>query len=234
MDKIILKANERKILGRKVKTLRKVGLLPGVVYGKGVKSASVCVALKAFQDAYKKAGETGIVELMIGSSKKPVLIHNIQLNPVSGEPIHADFLQVNLKEQVNATVPVEISGESPAEKSGLGTIVAQLNEIEVRALPLDLPEKFVVDVSKLIEVDQAIFVKDLDVDKLKVEIKTDLESIIVKVETPQKEEVIEQPKAEGEAAPQTEGEVKAEETPEAKTEGDVQENLSTKDASGKK
>jgi len=184
MDKIILKANERKILGRKVKTLRKVGLLPGVVYGKGVKSASVCVALKAFQDAYKKA--------------------------------------------------VEISGESPAEKSGLGTIVAQLNEIEVRALPLDLPEKFVVDVSKLIEVDQAIFVKDLDVDKLKVEIKTDLESIIVKVEPPQKEEVIEQPKAEGEAAPQTEGEVKAEETPEAKTEGDVQENLSTKDASGKK
>ncbi|EKD62801.1 MAG: hypothetical protein ACD_52C00052G0004 [uncultured bacterium] len=196
MDKTILKASERKLLGRKVKALRAKGMLPGVVFGKGIESLSVAVDFKEFTTAYSKAGETGIVELTLGSSKRPVLIHNVQVDTLTGKAVHTDFLQVNLKEEVNATVAVELVGESPAEKSGLGTIVVQLNEIEVRALPLDLPEKFVVDVSSLTEVDQAVYVKDLAFDKKKIEIKTDLDSIVVKVEPPQKEEVVEAPKSE--------------------------------------
>src|SRR3989344_4668561 len=122
MDKTILKASERKLLGRKVKALRAKGMLPGVVFGKGIESLSVAVDFKEFTTAYSKAGETGIVELTLGSSKRPVLIHNVQVDTLTGKAVHTDFLQVNLKEEVNATVAVELVGESPAEKSGLGTI----------------------------------------------------------------------------------------------------------------
>jgi len=116
-------------------------------------------------------------------------------------------MEVDLKQKVTAAVPVVLVGESPAEKQALGTIVLQLNEIEVEALPADLLENFEVNIENLTDVDQAIYVKDLIYDKEKIEVKEDLESIIVKVEPPQKEEVVEvvaATPAEGEAAPVTE------------------------------
>ena len=97
MEKHSIKAAKRKLLGRKVKTLRKKGILPANIYGKGVKSLSVEVRLSDFQKVYKKAGETGLVEIVVGSKKRPVLIHNIQKDPVTDDYIHADFLQVDLK-----------------------------------------------------------------------------------------------------------------------------------------
>ena len=225
MNTIALKVEKRKLTGRKVKRLRLEGLIPANVYGKKVKSEALQVAIKDFEKVFEKAGETGIVELAEGKETRPVLIHDVQIHAVTNEPIHVDFMQVDLKEKVTATVQVEVEGESPAEKSGIGTLVQQLHEIEVEALPADLPEKFVVDASKLEEVDQAILVKDLDYDKAKVEVKTDAESIVAKVEPPQKEEVIAPPvetvvegeaPAEGEAP--VEGGEQAPET-EAPTEG---------------
>jgi len=191
MDKTTLNASLRKISGRKVKNLRKSGLIPANVYGKKIKSEAVEVDSKEFAKVYGEAGETGLLEMKIGSGVRPVLIHNLQKHPITGETIHVDFLQVDLKEKVEADVPVELTGDSPAEKQGLGTVVQYINEVKVEALPADLPEKFVVDVSNLAEVDQAVYVKDLKFDKAKVEVKDDLEAIAVKVEPPQKEEVIE-------------------------------------------
>lgn len=195
MDKKILKAEERKISGRKVKTLRVQGLIPANISGKKIKSLAIQVNQKEFEKVYKEAGETGIVSLSLGSDERPVLIHNIQVDPASDAMVHVDFLQVDLKQKVTAEVPVELVGESPAEKQALGTVVQQMNEIEVEALPMDLPEKFEVSVEDLTEVDQAIYVKDLKVDKSKVELKADPEAIVVKVEPPQKEEVVETPVA---------------------------------------
>lgn len=193
MNKRVLKAEERKLSGRKVKTLRAQGLVPGNVYGKGVKSVSVQVASKEFIALHKEVGETGLFDLVIGTDVRPVLIHSLQVNPKTDELIHVDFLQVNLKVKVTAEVPVELIGESPAMKQGIGTVVQQINDIEVEALPGDLPEKFEVNIDKLTEVDQAIYVKDLKIDRTKVEIKTDADSIVVKIEPPQKEEVVETP-----------------------------------------
>lgn len=210
MPKTTLKAEKRKTEGRKVKTLRKEGILPGNVYGKKVKSLSVQVNLKEFEKMYKEIGETGLLMLNIGDEERPVLIHNLQLDPVSDAPIHVDFLQVDLKEKVEADIPVELSGESPAEKQVVGTVVQYINEVKVEALPTDLPERFEVDITSLSEVDQSILVKDIKYDKTKIEIKGDLEAIVAKVEPPQKEEVVEAPVApegevvEGEAP--TEGE----------------------------
>ncbi|MDP3994821.1 MAG: 50S ribosomal protein L25 [bacterium] len=195
MDKLILKADKRKIVGRKVKILRKEGLLPCNVFGKKIKSLALQVKLADFVDTFKKAGETGIVYL----NERPVLISNIQKSPVSGLPIHVDFHQIDLKEKVEADVPVEVVGESPVEKQSLGTVVQYIDEVSVEALPMDLPEKFEIDAATLIEVDQAVYVKDLKVDRAKVEIKLDADTILVKVEPPQKEEVapvVETPEAE--------------------------------------
>lgn len=221
MDKQVLPAEERKVFGRKVKTLRDTGLLPANVYGKKIKSQALQVDGSEFLKVFKKAGETGLVELVFkkgsAAAKSTVLIHNVQVNPVTDEPIHADFFQVDLKEKVTADVPVELFGESPAEKAGKGTVVQQLDEIEVTALPTDLPDKFSVDISGLSEVDDAILVSDLKVDKEKVEIEENLEQIIVKVE-PAKEEV-EEVVAE---APAEEGAKEEGEEAEKATEGEEQ------------
>lgn len=212
MDKQVLKAEKRKITGRKVKNLRKEGILPANIYGKKIKSLAVAVDAAEFKKVYDQAGETGLLEVQVDGEKRPVLIHNLQKDPVSDTPVHIDFLQVDLKQKVSAKVPLELSGEAPAEKQSLGTVVQYIKEVEVEALPGDLPERFVLDISKLDEVDKAIYAKDLKVEKGKVELKLDPETILVKVEPPQKEEEIVPPPVEGEVAPEAapEGEVPAE------------------------
>lgn len=206
-----IKVEKRKITGRRVKQLRRDGIIPASVYGKGIKSLAVQVPLKDFTSVYKEVGETGLVDLQVNGETRPVLITNIQLHAVSDVPLHVDFHQVDLKKKVRATVPIEITGESPADKSGIGILVQQMNEIEVEALPTDLPEKLIADISKLENIDDAVLVKDLVVDRAKVEIQTDAEQIVAKVEPPAVEEVVAPP-------PAAEGEVPAEGAPE---EGEV-------------
>ncbi|MGB6838724.1 MAG: 50S ribosomal protein L25 [Microgenomates group bacterium] len=223
MQKHTLKAEKRKVFGRKVKTLRNEGVLPANIYGKKVKSLAIQFPQKDFEKVYKEAGETGIVELALGKQKRPSLIHNVQVDPVSDAPLHVDFLQVDLKEKVVAAVPLELIGESPAEKQGLGTVVQYINEVEIEALPADLPEKFEIDLSKLAEVDQAVTVKDLPVKSKKMKIKSDPKQILIKVEPPRKEEEVAPPPTEEvveeeEAVPAEEAAVEGEEKPKVKEE----------------
>ena len=169
---------------------------------------------------YQEAGETGLVELTIDSKKRNVLIHNVQLDPVTDKPLHIDLLQVDLKEKVSAEVPVELVGESPAEKQGLGTVVQYITEVEVLALPGDLPDKFEIDATALTEVDQSILVENLPIDPQKIEVKADPKEIVLKVEPPKKEEEVvtppveEQMEGEAKAPTEGEGEPKKEEAPE--------------------
>lgn len=188
MAGITLKAEERKLFGRKVKQLRNDGLLPANIFGKGVKSKAIQVDVNDFENIFAKAGETNVLDLQVGKSSVPVLIHGIQKDPIAGEYLHADFLQVDLKQKVSAQVPIVLANESPAEKQGLGTVVQYFDEIEVEALPTDLPEKFEVDLSQLTKADQEINVKDLKYDKKKIEIEIDAETVLVKVEPPREEE----------------------------------------------
>src|SRR5688572_3279308 len=97
MDKKVLKAEERKVVGRKVKNLRKQGLVPANVYGKKVESVSLQISEKEFKEIYKEVGETGLVTLELGKEEKPVLVHSIQVNAKTDEILHVDFLQVDLK-----------------------------------------------------------------------------------------------------------------------------------------
>jgi len=206
---LTLKVDKREVFGRKVKKLRKDGLLPANIFGKKVKSQAIEVEMGAFEKVYKEAGETQVIELLLGKEKKPVLIHHIQEDPVTDYAVHIDFLQVDLKEKVTAQVPIELLGESPAEKEGKGVVVQQIDEIEVEALPGDLPEKFEIDLSSLVNEDDAIYVKDIKIDTKKIGIKNEPDQIVVKVEQAKKEEEVpvapavpggeEPPSAEGES-----------------------------------
>lgn len=192
MDKVTLSANKRELLGRKVKKLRLEGKIPSNVYGNKVKSQSVVVVAKEFEKTYEKVGETGLVDLVIDGKSFPVLIHDVQKHPVSDKYLHIDFFQVNLKEKVKTQVPVEMIGESPAEKSGIGTAVQYLNEVEIEALPGDLPDKFEIDAAKLIDLESVILISDLKYDKTKVTMLDESTQILAKIEPPQ-EEVVEEP-----------------------------------------
>ncbi|MBI2029976.1 50S ribosomal protein L25 [Candidatus Gottesmanbacteria bacterium] len=182
MTAIQLKAQKRTITGRKVKKLRKEGIVPGNIFGKKVTSQAVSVNLIDFSKVYKKAGETQIVELLLDKETRPVLIKNVQMNPLLGKPIHADFFQVNLKEKIKAKVPVVLSGNAPAVVQKIGLLLQTLNEVEAEALPTDLPEKLTLDVSTLAQLDQEL--KVADIKKIPgVEILSDKNLTVVKVGT---------------------------------------------------
>jgi len=179
-----LKVAKRKITGRKVKTLRREGIIPASVYGKKVKSFNVQAGLRDLGALFDKVGETGLVDLMVKGEKKKraVLLKNPQYDPLSDQLIHIDFHQVDLTEKVAVDVPVELSGQSPAAKKGEGILVHLLNEIEIEALPEDLPEKFVVDVSRLEKVGDAVTVADLKVDSKKIKIGVSPDQVIARID----------------------------------------------------
>jgi large subunit ribosomal protein L25 len=198
MKTINLKADKREILGRKVKKLRKEGKTPGSIYGNKFKSESISFDTKEFKSVFKEAGETNLVEISLGKDKYTVLIHETQKHPVTDDILHVDFFKVNLSEKIKANVPVDVVGESPAEKQGLGAVVKHIDEIEVECLPADIPDVFEVDVTSLSEVDQMIQVKDIKADKNKVVIVNDPDEIVVKIEPLTKvEEILVPTPAEG-------------------------------------
>jgi large subunit ribosomal protein L25 len=214
MKRLSLKAEKRNVFGRKVKKLRTQGLLPASLYGKKLKSLALQLSTKDFLAVYKQAGETSLVDLAIAKEEQPhaILIRNLQRHPVSSDLLHVDFRQVDLKEKVQVAIPIEVIGQAPGVTKG-GVLVQVMNEINVEALPTDLPDKFTVDVSKLEEIGQSLSVKNLKHDKEKVKLLVEDETqLVVKVEEPAKEEVEEKPAevvpAEGEVAAPAEGEAK--------------------------
>jgi len=209
MTKITLSLEPRKILGKKVKTLRKQGIIPANIFGNKIKSTAVQVKSTVFRPIYTQAGETQIVYVQVEGEKtdRPVLLTNISYDPMTGDILHLDLHQVNLKEKVTANIPIEIIGESAAVKDLQATLITSLDEIEVEALPTDLPDHFTVDVSALKNLGDLIKVSDLNIDRSKIEVKIDPETIIITVAGQQKEEVVTAPIVEteviGEAKPET-------------------------------
>jgi len=228
-DKITLKVTTRKITGRKIRNLRREGILPANIYGKDIKSQTVQLPTKDFKAAFKTAGETNIIEITLNkeSKSRPVLIHNIHLHPVTDEFLHADFHQVDLTKKVTVDIPLEMIGEAPAVSKG-GVLLQLMDEVEVEALPTDLPDKFEINVSKLEEIGQVINLKDLKVsDKVKLMVDN-LNELVVKIEEPTKEEEKpEEVKPEEEEAALAEGE-----EPEAK-EGEEAKPAEAKPEEGK-
>jgi large subunit ribosomal protein L25 len=190
MTELKFKATKRELLGRKIKKLRAEGLVPANLYGKKTQSVALTLKLDEFLPLFEKAGETSIVKLTVEGEKeeRPVLIKNVQKNPVDGKILHVDFRQIILSEKITAMVPLETEGESPVTTQKIGIFIQTVSEIEVEALPADLPERFVIDISKLENIGDEIKVSDLQVEK-GVEILTEQDLVVAKTEPLAAEEV---------------------------------------------
>lgn len=199
MKRYKLAVEKRKVIGKKVKKLRKEGLLPANLYGKGVKSLSVQVPYKDFEKVYKEAGVTGIVDVSVGGEIRPSLIHNVQQDYYKHTLLHADFFQVNLKEKVKTMVKIITVGEPKAVSEKLGLLMQTLNEVEIEALPTDLPDKIEVNVDPLAVLDAQITVGEIKA-PAGVAILTDPSQVIAKISSLISKEAAEQAAAEAVAA----------------------------------
>lgn len=156
-EKISLKLDERTVQGKKVKQLRNDGLVPAVVYGPGVEPINVQAEYNVIAKVYRQAGTHAPVQLTIGSKKKIAMIKDVDVDPVKGTMRHVSFHAVKASDPVVAEVPVQLVGEedSPAKQAGL-VILQNLEKIEVKALPMDLPEAIEISVAELKEAGEKV------------------------------------------------------------------------------
>lgn len=208
-----LKAKPRTELGKKVKSLRRAGFLPAVVYGEGVESQPISVPYRDFERVYREAGESTLVTLEVDGKKHNAIIHNPARDPLKGHLLHVDFYVVRMDKPIRARIPVEVSGESPAVKNLGGILVKVMQEIEIEALPKDLPHVLTVDVSALSELESRLLVKDISLPP-GVKIHAEDDDAVIIVEAPRTEEELkaleEAPAVEAPVEVKTEREVKAE------------------------
>lgn len=176
-----IKAGTRTTVGKKVKKLRKEGLLPTNVYGQAMKSIALQVDMKAFIELYKKAGETQVVTISVdGKEEIPTQIQNVQIHPLTRMPLHADFKKVDLKKKSETAVPIEIIGESEAVEKKHGELNIMIQELTVLALPTDIPQRIEIDISTLVEIGDEIKVGDIKTSG-NYELVDEKEAVVVKV-----------------------------------------------------
>lgn len=189
MQPLELEVSRREITGKKVRFLRRQGIIPGNVYGHGVESVPVQIEAKALRQLLSRAGTTDLVLLKVGDSSEPVrvLIRDVQRDPITDELLHVDFYQVRATDRIRAEVPLEFVGEAPVLAEVKGTTLLHLvDSLHIEALPDYLPHSLQVDLSVLKDVDQTICVRDIPVGE-GITVLNDPDLVVVKVAEARKE-----------------------------------------------
>jgi large subunit ribosomal protein L25 len=184
-----LSVQKRDVLGKKVSAMRAEGVIPAELYGHGLENLHLGVQAKEFKKALDAAGESSVVTLNVGDQKLPVLIYDVQYHPVTGEVTHVDFYQVRMDEKITAPIEVEFVGDAPAVKAVNGILVKAMQEIEVEALPGDLPSGIKVDLSVLADIGNSIYVKDLKFGK-GVRVLVSPDTVVATITAPMAEEEV--------------------------------------------
>lgn len=208
-DELILMAEPRDIHGKKVKRLRREGMIPGVVYGPVVDgTVSVSVNDRDFNKFFMAHGHSTIFSLKWDGGDQPVLIREVQRDPVRQDYLHIDFFAPNMKVKLRQNISVSLSGD--VDVSG-GVLQQALTELEVEALPSDLPSEITVDISSLTEIHDTVTIADIPAMD-NVEIITDVDTVIASIiaeavepEEPEEGEAVDGEEAEGEEAAEEEG-----------------------------
>ena len=153
----------RKETGKKAKALRKKGILPAVLYGPKIKNQNLEVDIKEFEKIFKEARESTLISLKVEGlkNKYSVLIHSLARDPLTEKPIHVDFYQPDLEKEVEARVPLVFGGEALAVKDLGGTLIRNISEVKVKALPQNLPKEIKVNIEGLKTFEDNILIKDL-------------------------------------------------------------------------
>lgn len=179
-------AQKREETGKIVKNLRYAGFVPAVIFGKGLESTNITVNRNEFIKVYNEAGETTLIDIKIeGNGTEKVLVKDVTYNPVTDQLQHIGFYKPNLKEKTSAYIPVELIGQetNPLIKSGEAVAMVLMDEIEVEALPMDLPHKFEINVAELKEIGDHFLASQLQYDKSKVELMgIEEDTVVVKLD----------------------------------------------------
>lgn len=218
----------------KNKQIRKQGLIPAILYGHRVKNLLLAVEANQFAKVYRQAGESSLIKLKIDGKERVVLIYQVARQPVTDQPIHIDFYQVKMDEPITTEVPLVFIGQSAAVKELNGVLVKNLQSLEIKALPADLPHEIEVDISCLKNFDDNVYIKDLKLPK-GVESEVQPEEVVVSVIPPRTqaelekleeapEESVEEVQVEGEEPAAAEEEDKKEEAQEDKSASGGKEN----------
>lgn len=190
MEEIFLSAQSRSVIGKQVNALRRAGKIPVILYGKHLaQPLTLQVEERVLQKVVVQAGRNRLIKLTVDSgAPRLVLTREVQRHPISGRLVHVDFQQVSLTEKIATRVPLVLIGTPPAVTRGEGLLIHGIDSVEIRVLPADLIPQIDVDVSKLEQVNQSLFVRDLQVSD-KIEILTSGDEMVAKV-VPVKEEVV--------------------------------------------
>ncbi len=159
-QKLHLPATARDTFGKKLKKMRHQGVVPANVFGPQYKSQAVTVNVKEFTNVYRVARETGVVYLDLAKEELPVLIGHVQRHPVTNGLLHIDFRKIDLKQKIEASVPLKTVNQSPAIAQG-GVLLTQADHVMVEALPEEMPQEIEIDLAKLLEIGAEVRVKDL-------------------------------------------------------------------------
>lgn len=170
----------RTVFGKKCGALRRQGLVPGVMYGPKIEPVHFQVPYRPLQVMLLKAGGTHLVNLISEGKTYPVLAREVQRDVVRGDILHVDFLAVDMAAKIHAEIPVHFINESPAVTQRLGIQVNGASSIEIEALPGDLPDRIDIDLSKLLNVNDAIHVREIDLGA-KIEVVSEPDEMIVRI-----------------------------------------------------
>ena len=220
MEELILTAENRNVLGKRNRFLRRQGVTPAHVFGHGIESLALQCDTTELRSIIAHAGETRLINLNIKGDNQPrnVFIREIQRDVISRQLLHIDFYQVKMGEKMEVEVPIVLIGVAPAMKDKGRMISHGITELSIECLPDKVPPRIEVDISILEEIEQAIQVKDIILDP-DITVQADPEQLVVKITEvlviEEEEEVVEEEEGvEGEEAVEGEGEPKAEESSE--------------------
>ncbi len=199
MEEVVLNAEKRNVIGKQVRALRRQGKLPAVIYGHGIEPLSISLNQREASKILPSLSSSHLVVIMVDSQPHTTLVREKQRHPVKGQMIHIDFQEVSMTERLRAQVQLVIVGEAPAVKNYNGIVVINMEELEVEALPGDLPDRITINISSLENIGDAIRVSDIPLPSA-VEMIEEANEIIVVVTAPTlaAEEVVEAPSEEPE------------------------------------
>ena len=191
MEEIVLKAEQRTVIGKQARALRREGRLPAILYGRHIEPTPISLDMHSASMILPTITSSQFITIDLGKEKHSVLVRERQKHPVRNDLLHVDFQVISMTERLRTTVRVHLDGDAPVVKAGNGVLVTGVEEVEVECLPKYLPERIVVDVSILKEIGDGIYIKDLDLGE-EVDILTDEEEMLVLVTAPAAEEVEEE------------------------------------------
>ena len=183
MEKYVLEAEKREVIGKQVKALRREGFLPAVIYGIGIEAMPITLNTREVRQTLSMVGANTLITLKIGKQEYLALVRDLQREVIKRDLLHIDFQAVSLEETITTTVPVVVVGEAPAVKEMNALLVTGLDFLQIEAKAKDLPDTINIDVSELAEIGDNIQVKDVTISG-DVTILDDPEEIVIVVAAP--------------------------------------------------